>query len=409
MDKGWLNELECLYRTLVVLVKDVVFISEYVTPTKPSYSKDGLFFSELRRRVDAYFGTRSRRDDPRIYRKTLILFTLYGAAYLALMSTATVETSVWIQVLLLCTLGFTCAALGFNCFHDSIHGSFSANSKINRFVAFISCSMIGASRLLWYQKHNVLHHQYPNIYEWDDDLETRNNLRLSPHQPWLSKFKYQHLYFPFIYALTTLEWLFVKDFAQYFSQKINSSQKTPKFTSLDHLEFWVSKLIYFSFFVVIPLFLFSIPQYLVGLLIMHVSLSWVLAAVFQPAHVMEEASFSKPDPAHPQMTDEWAVYQMKTSVNFAPKNSFLNWFSGGLNYQVEHHLFPLISHTHYPELSEIVKKTAAEYQIPYHSHPSYFGALRSHVMMLHHLSKVPETQPASSIRLDSSTAKTTLL
>ena len=354
---------------------------------KPAYARRSEFLTELRQRIDSCLGEKARRDDPRIYIKTIVIMMSYLATYAFLLSTAFAEVSVYLQVFALVFLAVGCAGIGFNSFHDSIHGSFSSRRRINRVVAFLSCSLIGASRLLWYQKHNVLHHQYPNVHKWDDDLETRNNLRLSPYQAWHSKFTYQHIYFPFMYALGTLEWVFFKDFHQYFSKRLSAHQKAPRFSRADHIEFWVSKLIYFSLFLVVPLMLFPVWKVVVGLVIFHITTGLILAAIFQPAHVMEEALFSAPESMSKDGKDDWASFQMKTTVNFAPKNKFLNWYAGGLNYQVEHHLFPNMTHTHYPAVSRIVKETAKEFGLPYHSHDSYFSALQSHYRILKRLSQ----------------------
>ena len=74
-------------------------------------------------------------------------------------------------------------------------------------------------------------------------------------------------------------------------------------------------------------------------------------------------------------------------MDFATKSWFITYFVGGLNFQVEHHLFPAISHVHYPQLSKIVAETAREYNVPYHSEKTFFGALYQHTKMLYRLGR----------------------
>ena len=99
---------------------------------------------------------------------------------------------------------------------------------------------------------------------------------------------------------------------------------------------------------------------------------------------METAIFPTTD-EEGSLQHNWAVHQLMTTTNYAPNNRILSWFVGGLNYQVEHHLFPNICHIHYRKISEIVRATAEEYNLPYHSLPSFRSALRIHWNMLRNL------------------------
>ena len=112
----------------------------------------------------------------------------------------------------------------------------------------------------------------------------------------------------------------------------------------------------------------------------------ILALVFQPAHVVMETEFPEPD-NEGSLEDNWAIHQFKTTSNFAPNNKVLGWYMGGLNYQVEHHLFPTICHIHYPAISKIVKATAEEYGVPYYSQKTFASAVKSHFQLLMRLGK----------------------
>ena len=133
-------------------------------------------------------------------------------------------------------------------------------------------------------------------------------------------------------------------------------------------------------FIVVPLLVMDITvwQFLFGFIFMHVAEGLVLGLVFQLAHVVEGTDFPEPSPESGNIEEDWAVHQMQTTANFARKSHLANFLCGGLNFQVEHHLFPNICHVHYREISEIVKATAHEFDLPYHENETFGEALVSH-------------------------------
>lgn len=344
----------------------------------------GNFFRVLRARVDAHFAGRNRRDDFRLYLKSAIVLTWFFISYGMLLASS---NSAFQLVLCLSTALAACG-IGFNIFHDSIHNSFSANPQINLFLARSSCAMLGVSRYFWRHKHNVLHHSFTNVLQWDDDLETRGCLRMSPRQAWDKKFKNQHIYCWVLYSLATIEWIFMKDFVHYFTMRINQFQKYPAMSKKDKIEFWTLKGVYVSVFLVTPFLFQPFWKCVVGLVIFHLTLGLSVTLIFNLAHVVGKTSFPEPRGENPpHFESEWAVLQLATTVNFGRNNPWLTWFSGCLNYQIEHHLFPKVSHTHYPEISKILIRTAAEFGLPYHEYPTYTSALKSHFRTLKGLSE----------------------
>lgn len=346
------------------------------------------FMKVLRSRVNNTLGTTNQRATFGLWFRGTLILMWFAFSYLGLFFIKSAP----LQLLLCFSLGLATACVGFNIFHDSIHAAFSYRKWINRSLAFLSCSIAGPSHFIWRHKHNYLHHQFPNIQDWDDDLETRGGLRLSPLQKWSERYRYQHIYAPFIYALTTMEWVFVRDFIRYFSTRMNETQSLPKMSPADHIEFWISKVIYFALTVVIPLCYFTAPQYIAGFLVVHLVASVVLAVVFQLAHVMSESQFPSADPESGKINLNWAQLQLATTVNFAPKSHLLSWYCGGLNFQIEHHLLPGVCHAHYKKISPIVEATALEFGYPYNTVSSHWGALADHFGMLKRLSR-PETIP----------------
>ncbi|MGZ6253817.1 MAG: fatty acid desaturase family protein, partial [Candidatus Binataceae bacterium] len=322
------------------------------------------FLKTVRLRVNHHFAGRSRRDDPRLHRKAAIIAVWFVASYALLLTVR--DTAA--QVLLCISYALAAAAVGFNIFHDANHGSFSASPRLNLFLARLTCTALGTGRYFWCFKHNVLHHRFTNVFEWDDDLETRGSLRLSPQQPWQSKFKNQHRWFYFAYSLATIEWLFVKDFVQLITLRINPYQSIPKLSAREQAEFWACKAIYFAVFVALPFAILPAGRVIAGMILFHVVLSLAITLIFNLAHATAKADFPVPSGSPLCIGDEWAAHQMRTTVNFGPTNRVLTWFAGGLNFQIEHHLFPHISHTYYRDISAIVRDTALEFGLPYNVH-----------------------------------------
>jgi linoleoyl-CoA desaturase len=264
--------------------------------------------------------------------------------------------------------------------HDGAHGSYSTKRWVNEMMAF-SLNILGGSAYMWKQKHNVLHHTFTNIEGMDDDIDIKPFIRTNKSQKkyWFNK--YQHIYWPVFYALTYLYWIFVRDFIKYFTKKI-SDIEIPKMSVRDHIIFWISKINHIFFFVVLPIYMLGIEKYLLGYLVMTFVMGWTLALVFQVAHVVEDTHFPTPDTSTGEMEDNWAIHQISTTANFSTKNKFISWWVGGLNFQVEHHLFPRISHVHYPALNKILKETCEKHNVRYIEYKTMFQAIRSHLIYL---------------------------
>ena len=347
----------------------------------------GAFLTTLRTRIDEHFGDRPRGDYARLHRKAAIIAVWFVGSYVLLLTLQ----SGWKQLLLCISYALAASALGFNVFHDANHGAFSSSKRINLLVSRLTCMVLGPSRYLWRHKHHVLHHVYTNVFKWDDDIETRGHLRMSPRQPWEPKFRNQHLFFFVLYGFNTLEWFFSKNFIQYFTLRINPYMAIPQMSRQDKFEFWATAAFYFTFFVALPFALQPAWKVLVGLVIFHLLFGTALALIFQLAHGTEKVEFPVATGDRPaSIDDEWAAHELRTTVNFGMANRALNWYAGGLNFQIEHHLFPHISHTHYPAMSEIVRRTALEHGLPYNVHDTYFGAVLSHYRFMRALGVAPQ-------------------
>jgi linoleoyl-CoA desaturase len=350
-----------------------------------AFDSGGEFLKTVRGRVHAALESGQLKGCPCLQRKALLVAAWFAASFVLML----LVKSVWLWALLCFSYGLAASAVGFNIFHDANHGAISARRSVNEAAAMLASAVLGPSRYLWAYKHHVLHHRYTNIQGWDDDLETRGFLRISPHQAWKPRYRGQHVFVFALYAINAIEMVFVKDFVQYFTLRMNEHQAIPAMSRKDKVEFWAAKAIYFAIFLGLPLALLPFWQVAAGFLIYQVTLGLSLALVFSMAHQVEHAEFPETFGSPPTISEEWAAHQMRTTVNFANSNAAWNWYSGGLNHQIEHHLFPNISHTHYEGIREIVRNTAREFQLPYKQFETYGQALASHYRFLQKLSVRP--------------------
>lgn len=335
----------------------------------------GDFFATLRKNVDEYFKAQQLQPtgNARLYTKAAVIIIAYIACYVAALF---LPVPMWIAGVLAGMLGVIQAFVGFNIMHDACHEAFSTNKKINYFFG-LSMNALGSDAHMWRNKHNVLHHTYTNIDGADDDIAKTPLLRMCTSQPRFKAHKMQHIYLTFLYAISTLYWVLVKDFQHYFFGN-GYAIETEKMKPLDHLMFWLTKIIYFGLYLALPIYVWGILPGIIGFVIMHALLGMVMSFVFQLAHVVENVEFEHATQEVTQIESEWAVHQIATTSDFAPNNPVVSWFLGGLNFQVIHHLFPRISHVHYPAIQKIVAKTCADYGVEYRFYPTMRAALASH-------------------------------
>lgn len=336
------------------------------------------FFITLRKRVDSYFKDSKIKPTGnfKLYLKTIILFSTLIALYTILVFFN--PGILWLNILLCSLLGANFAAIGFNVMHDGSHGSYSTNPRVNKFMA-IALNLLGGNNYMWNLKHNVNHHSFTNIEGMDDDIDIKPFIRVHADQPkhWFHRF--QHYYFLFLYGLTYLFWVFWQDFKKYFTRRISAFTPLRKMSFADHFSFWISKVLHVGIFIVLPMFFVGVWQAVLGYLIAAFVTGIFIAIVFQLAHIVEETDFVMTENSVANLETEWAVHQLNTTANFATKNKSISWFVGGLNFQVEHHLFPKISHIHYPQISVIVRNTCKEFNISYNEFPNLATAIGSHI------------------------------
>jgi linoleoyl-CoA desaturase len=352
------------------------------------------FFKELRNRVQYYFDSnnKTRFADNNMRFKTAFMLSLYFVPLIILLSGITYN--VWFMLGMWVLMGFGMSGIGLSIMHDANHGAYSKNKRTNKWLGFL-INFLGGYHKNWRIQHNVLHHSFTNIEGFDEDIKNPL-MRFSPDQKHKKIHRYQLYYGPFLYAIMTLYWFVSKDYEQLVRYKKKGLLKTQGMKFNKALtEVIVYKFLYLVLTLIIPLVLIPLPwwQILIGFFIMHFICGMALALIFQPAHVVQETDFFYPDETG-SVENNWAIHQMKTTSNFAHGSRLFSWFIGGLNYQIEHHLFPQICHTHYRKISRIVRETATEYGITYHRHKTFLQALISHFKTLHQLGK--NTYPVSA-------------
>ena len=346
-------------------------------------SSNDQYYSELTRRVNRYFKDNniSKRANGEMIFKTFLILGVFVLSYVLIISNL---FSAWVLIPLAVINGFFTALIGLNIAHDAMHGAYSSNERVNKGLAAIF-NIIGANDYTWRISHNLVHHTFTNIPHHDSDIDQIPIIRLNPKQALWKIHRFQYIYTFFFYSLTSLSWVFVKDYALFFGSKITDYKQNPS-PRKEIIKLFAYKLIYYTLFLVIPIITIPLPWYylLLGFLLLHVVEGLTLALIFQLAHIIEGTDFPVPD-QHGTIENSWAVHQMYTTADFARKNPLANFLFGGLNFQIEHHLFPKICHTHYKNIAPIVKATALEYNLPYIEHPTFFGAIRSHIKVLKRL------------------------
>ncbi len=344
-------------------------------------NKDAVFFPSLKQRVNEYFEKNQipSTGNFKLFSKTIILFTLLIALYVILVFFT--PSNGWLSLALCALMGVVVAAIGFNVMHDGAHGSYSSHKWINESMAH-SLNLLGGVSFIWKQKHNINHHSYTNVEGMDDDIDIRPFIRVHEGQKKYWFHRYQHIYGLLLYGITYFFWVFYNDFKKYFSGKIAEHTKMQKLAWWEHVVFWATKLFYVAAFIVFPIYNVGLADTIIGYVVMVVVTGITISVVFQLAHIVEDMEFVNPEGESMKIESEWAVHQLQTTSNFATKNKFICWLLGGLNFQVEHHLFPRISHIHYPALNAIVKDTCREFNITYKEFPTLRQALYSHIVHL---------------------------
>jgi linoleoyl-CoA desaturase len=349
-------------------------------PGRLKFARDSAgFLNALKQRVAEYFTQTGKRpnDNWRMYLKSAIILAWFFGSYIALVFFA---KGALIAIPLAFFLALSMAAVGFGIQHDGGHNAYSRKNWINKLAAS-TLDLIGASSYLWYWKHAIFHHSYTNIQNHDPDIDLGSAGRFSPHAKKFWFQRWQHIYLWPLYGLMSSRWHIIGDFKDVVNGTI-PPHRVPRPKGWALIVFIAGKVISFSMAFAIPLFFHSWWVVLLFYLLVTGVLGIVLSLVFQLAHCVEEADFPLPSEGTQRMEQSWAVHQMETTVNFARESKILCWYLGGLNFQIEHHIFPHVCHIHYPAISRIVESTCREFGVRYSVHPTFWAGMKSHYRWL---------------------------
>jgi linoleoyl-CoA desaturase len=340
-----------------------------------SFSTHSAFYRDLRQRVDRYFEESgiSPKGDGRLHLKTAIICAVVVVSYVWAVFLA---QSLWSAAVACFVLAQGISLVGANIMHDGAHGAYSESPRVNWWMGF-TLDLLGGSNKMWRISHNISHHMFTNIEGYDVDLFTNGLLRLSPVQERKPFHRFQPYYLFIVYSGVSLWWVTTRDIEYFFFKKgaRNSATLTRSQVGLLIL----TKIVYFAIALVLPMTLHSPAAVTLAFLFTHVVAGITLTTVFQLAHTTENVAFPEPEATSQRMGSEWAVHQVETTADFAPNSRLAAWYLGGLNFQIEHHLFSHVSHVHYPAISRIVRQACAEHGVRYQCYPSFRAALKAHL------------------------------
>ena len=288
---------------------------------------------------------------------------------------------IWALFLLYGTAGLSMFLVFLNGFHDAAHNALFKNTRANRRFCYI-LEAFGSNNYIWRKRHLLLHHPYPNIAYWDIDVKQSDIARISPSARWLPIHRYQHIYMWLLYPLYTLNWLYIRDFKDFFGKKDNYLKRVVKIPKIEYLKLFLFKIINLGYLIVLPYYLLNQPLWVIILswITLHIVASSFGAVALLSTHVDEHAEFPKPD-ASGHIHKTWFDHQLHVTKDFSTDSKLMNYLYGGFSLHVAHHLFPSISHSYYPAITKIIRKHAKANDLPYTNYP-FYAALRSHYRLL---------------------------
>ncbi|RDI15851.1 fatty acid desaturase family protein [Flavobacterium sp. AG291] len=346
---------------------------------RPVYLKPGAddFFKKMHKEVEETVLKNKSLHQYNII-KSLGVLSLYFLFYAGILFFGN-NTALLYLFYILC--GITMIVLFINAFHDAAHGALFKKPKHNDMFTYV-LELFGSNRWLWIRRHISLHHAYPNVQDWDVDMKQSDIVRIFPNSPLFNYHKYQHIYMWLIYPLYSLNWLYIRDFKDFFGTKNNYVKRITTIPKVEVYRLFITKALNLFYLLFVPMAVLNQPWYVVlgGWFAMHVCASVVGVVALVSTHVDEHAHFPQAD-EEGKLSSTWAMHQMIVTKDFSANSGLANFLYGGFTHHVAHHLFPAVGHTYYPYITPIIKRYAEEYGLPYTNYP-FYAAVRSHFRML---------------------------
>ena len=342
-------------------------------------AKDSELLKTIYKQVEEQLIVNENSFMLKILTKFVVYFSLTAVCYAALFAIHSPS----LFILCFIVYGFVSLLFAFNFSHDFSHNTIFKSKKANNLCFILIYTLVGAHGEAWKQRHINSHHYAPNVEDYDSDLKISKLIRVIPNSEYFWYHRYQHLYAPFVYTTYSLFWVFIKDFVILFSKDEYTEIKGFKY----HLSFWLQKVTYLTFILVLPI-LFSLQNWvivLVGFLLMHLTQSLFLLFTFFMTHHVEQTEYPTTD-KNGFIKTSWLMNQIKSSNDMHPFSETANFILGGFNNHIAHHLFPHYHHIHYPRLNKILYRILLENDIV-PNQTSYWGGITSHLRLLKRMSK----------------------
>ena len=341
---------------------------------------ESSFPKVLRRRLEDFFsaGNISPKADLAMWVKIAVGMAVLASSWIALYA---FKPDSWKFVSLYLLNAIAQTFLLLNIAHDSNHNAISSVRSVNKALNYVF-DLCGISSYMWRILHHRGHHSCINLHGEDDALTGRGVLRFTPHEPRISLQRFQHVYALLMYALFSLDYVFVRDFECFFFPS-HDYLKQAKPPVREYVILFVGKAFYLTYMLVLPVVLLGKSLLLVTLafVLSHLIIGLSVALVFQTTHVIDSTYF----PSDRNEFDNWIQHIFATTADYATENPLVGWLVGGLNHHIVHHLCPFVCHTHYAPLTRIVRQTAEEYGVPYRQHPTMTQAIKHHLLLLKQL------------------------
>lgn len=263
--------------------------------------------------------------------------------------------------------------------HETVHGNLFKNRTTVGLIMFFF-DLAGANSYIWKKRHLIMHHNYPNIAGWDTDIQQAGVIKIYPQEPVKGLQRYQHFYFVFLYPFYLVNWIFIRDFKDFFSNN-QLIKKAVHIPAVEYLKLFVFKAVYFTYILAVPM--------LLGLPAMHAFLALfcmlILSGIFAltsllTPHANIKNQFPVPDEMQ-KIQSGWFFHQLSTTNDLTVNNWLSRNLMGNFNFHLAHHLFPNISCVYAPEVTRIIRDYASEHNLLYRTYP-FFTALKYHYLLL---------------------------
>ena len=351
------------------------------SPQRPVGESAGAssFPKVLRSRLDRFFADQniSPKADRSMWVKIATGLAVLVGSWIAIYA---FKPDSWRFIALYVFGGLAQTFLLLNIAHDSNHNAISSVPFVNKTLNYVF-DLCGISSYMWRILHHRGHHSCINVHPEDDALTGRGLLRFTPHEPRTRVQRFQHIYAFVLYALFSLDYVFVRDFECFFFPSHDYLKRNHP--AREYAILFAGKGFYLTYMLILPVVVLGKSPLLVAaaFLLVHLIIGLTVALVFQTTHTVDSTYF----PSGRGEFDDGVYHIFATTADYATASPIVGWLAGGLNHHVVHHLCPFVCHTHYGHLTRIVKETAEEFGVPYREHPTMTRAIWHHLILLRQL------------------------